>query len=80
MSTRSLLELNHDCGPRMDDDVSILRWAKQLLAYRNSGNAKDLPYGIKLKWTRHHSDICPFDEPIAWAQKYGNFARRTNKS
>ena len=63
MSQRSLLELNHDVVPA--DDASLLRWARQLVAFLRSGAPVDLPDGAVHKWTRHHSVACPMDRIFA---------------
>ena len=70
MSQRTLLELNHDLGPRAQDDAALLRWARQLMIYRNSGNPADLPEGLEYKWRRHHSDPCPFDQPLEFERQF----------
>lgn len=78
MSQRSLLELNHDLGPSSNDAAAIWRWVHQLLTYRNSGDPADLPEGLTWKWRRHHSDPCPFDEPLAFERRYGRTAKKLN--
>jgi hypothetical protein len=70
MSYRTLLEMNHDLGPDARDDDALLRWARQLAIYRGSGNPSDLPDGLIYKWTRHHSDPCPFDQPLEFESRY----------
>ena len=63
MSNRSLIELNHDyCPPR--DDAALLAWAKAFRLYLGSGDPSFLPDGVERKWMRHHSDPCPFENPL----------------
>lgn len=58
VSQRTLVELNHDFGPR-DDDGSLLEWARALRHYLNSGDPKLLPHGVTFLQRRHHSEGCP---------------------
>jgi len=70
MSQRSLLELNHDLGPSDLDDEALLKWVRSLMIYRASGNPADLPEGLEYKWLRHHSDPCPFDQPLEFERRF----------
>lgn len=57
MSHRSLVEFNHDLGPRPLWSVRQLAdWAARFSRFLNSGSAQDLPEGAMLVATRHHSD------------------------
>ena len=58
MSQRSLVELNHDFCPQMDN-TKLLAWAHAMRTYMGSGDPADLPYGVVLKWRRHHSAAEP---------------------
>jgi hypothetical protein len=55
MSTRSLIEINHDYGPAGGDEV-CLELGKALRRYINSGDASRLPDGFTKIDMRHHSD------------------------
>lgn len=69
MSQRSLIEINHDFYPGSSDE-KLLAWAKKMANYMRSGVWRDLPEGVALKWRRHHSDPCPFDEPTAFERRF----------
>lgn len=59
MSNRSLVELNHDIGPNLDDTEDLIWWAKRVARYIRSGDESDLPAGVTLVHRRHHSEPCP---------------------
>lgn len=63
MSNRSLVEINHDYSPGGTDD-ELLAWAKKIRTYIRSGSRDELPDGIRVFWRRHHSDPCPFENPL----------------
>lgn len=65
MSNRSLIEINHDYCPK-NDDAALLAWAKKIATYIRSGSREEMPDGIRVFWRRHHSDPCPFEEPLAF--------------
>jgi hypothetical protein len=69
MSYRSLVELNHDFSPG-ENDAELLLWARKMRTYVGSGDKRDLPPGAELKWRRHHSDPCPFDEPTEFQRRF----------
>jgi hypothetical protein len=69
MSNRSLIEINHEFCPKGDDE-SLLAWARRVRRYVTSGERQDLPDGMTLKWSRHHSDPCPFDQPLAFERRF----------
>jgi hypothetical protein len=69
LSWRSLIEMNHDLGPRIDDDGTVLAWARALLLYRSTCDPVDLPEGMAYKYRRYHADPCPLE-----------FERRVNRS
>ena len=68
MSQRSLVELNHDYSPGKTDD-ELLQWAKKVRIYIGSGSKDDLPDGFEVKWRRHHSDPCPFENPLEFERR-----------
>ena len=69
MSNRTLVELNHDFRPA-GDNQSLLAWAKKMRSYMGSGTPQDLPSGVTFKWRRHHSDPCPFDQPLEFERRH----------
>jgi hypothetical protein len=69
VSQRSLVEINHDYCPH-NDDKALLAWARKIQTYIGSGCPADLPDGIEVKWRRHHSDPCPFDEPTEFQRRF----------
>jgi len=58
MSKRSLIEINHDYDMGKLD-LGLLAWALQMRLFLHTGNGRDLPNGLILKNSRHHSE----DEP-----------------
>ena len=54
MSTRSLLEFNHDYIPSGDGDTLAL--GVQLHNYMRASNPAELPKGVRLLARRHHSE------------------------
>lgn len=78
MSNRSLIELNHDFCPGRSDD-ELLKWAKRMANYMRSGEGNDLPDGVTLFWRRHHSDPCPFENPLEFERRYGRLGRHLSK-
>lgn len=63
MSNRSLLEINHDFGPRTDDECRV--FGRMIRTYLGSGDPKDLPRCVTWKHTRHHSEPEPSIPPPA---------------
>jgi hypothetical protein len=59
MSNRTLVELNHDCCPRSDRPIELVRWAMAMASYMRSGDKTELPPGVTFKHMRHHSDPDP---------------------
>lgn len=60
MSNRSLLEFNHDLGPRYGwPDDKLIRYASLIALYLGSGDKADLPDGVTFVQMRHHSDPAP---------------------
>lgn len=76
MSQRSLIEINHDY-PLGKTDVELLAWAKKMQNYVRSGHKDELPDGVTLFWRRHHSDPCPFENPLQFDRRYGRLADPT---
>lgn len=69
MSNRSLIEINHDLTPGRSDEA-LLAWAKKMRNYLGSANPDELPDGVRRLWYRHHSDPCPFDQPLAFELRH----------
>jgi hypothetical protein len=60
VSNRSLLEFNHDLGPRHDWlDRRLSDYALGIARYLSSGDKADLPDGVTFVQMRHHSDAAP---------------------
>lgn len=79
MSHRTLLELNHDyCPP--DDPEKLLEWAKVMQLYLKSGDREFLPLGVTFFWRRHHSDPCPFEQPLEFERRTRRLADATEKA
>ncbi len=58
MSNRTLVELNHDyCPP--NNDIELLKWARNMRNYLCSGLKDELPKGVTFKHIRHHSSPDP---------------------
>ncbi len=53
MSSRTLIELNHDYCP---NDGALEGWAESIRSYMSSGNREFLPKGVEWIELRHHSD------------------------
>lgn len=68
MSHRTLVELNHDYSPG-NDDATLLAWARKMRAYLGSGHSADLPDGVTFFWRRHHTDPCPFEQPLEFERR-----------
>lgn len=71
MSVRSMLEINHDLMPKSMKEAET--FMHHLSCYVRSGEAKDLPDGMTLVATRHHSGkytTGDLDKLIAQAQPY----------
>lgn len=78
MSQRSLVEINHDYGPKLDD-AELLVWAQKIAAYIRSGSREDMPDGIRVFWRRHHSDPCPFENPLEFERRRPPSERFTSR-
>lgn len=74
MSIRTLVELDHDYCPNPRDDEQLLKWARGVAKFMISRDEKSLPTGVERKWSRHHSDPCPYDNPLEFERQ---FPRRT---
>lgn len=61
MSSRTLVELNHDYCPRGAGE--LIRWAKAMQAYMRAADPKELPPGVTFKHYRHHSEPDPMLVP-----------------
>jgi hypothetical protein len=78
MSQRSLIEINHDLSPQ-EDEESLLAFARSILLYIYSGDKGCLPDCMELKWRRHHSDPCPFDNPLEFERQFPRSRHRPMK-
>jgi len=58
VSNRSLVELNHDYCPPLNN-VALLAWAHAMRTYIGSGDQADLPDGVTFVDRRHHSVPMP---------------------
>lgn len=59
MSTRTLVELNHDFCPRWDHPAEMLRWATAMTAYMRAGDKHELPPGVTFKHRRQYTERDP---------------------
>ena len=68
MSTRSMLEINHDRAPLTPYEKRL--WADRMVLFMKSGDRTILPDGVTFFNERHHSDDCPLGEPpYGWDNK-----------
>jgi hypothetical protein len=70
MSWRSLVEINHDFASPGESEEEWAAWGRAMMLYVKSGDRSFLPAGFDLKWRRHHSDPCPFDQPLEFERRY----------
>lgn len=63
MSSRSMLEFNHDYCPRDED---LVAFASDLQRYMRSGDPMFLPYGVTWFGMRHHTEPCPLTPTRGW--------------
>jgi len=59
MSNRTLVELNHDYCPNLDNEEALLKWGEAIALYMKSGMSDYLPQGVEFKHIRHHTDPDP---------------------
>lgn len=79
MSNRTLIELNHDFCPS-NDDAEVLKWAHKMRLYIISGDKNHLPNGVTFFWRRHHSDPCPFEQPLEFERRTERLKAATERS
>lgn len=74
MSSRTMLEINHDLSVFDDcDEDDLLVWARMMKSYLSSGDPSLLPSGVTWFGLRHHTEECPLgDPPRGWNNNRGS--------